>query len=420
MTQRIAIIGSGPSGCFLAQALRKDWPQAEIDVIERLPVPYGLLRHGVAADHQGTKAVSRQFDRLFEREGVRFWGDVGIGRDVTLEALRGLYDAVFLALGLSGDRRLGIPGDDLPGVHGSGWVTRWLNSHPDEAGRVPALGARVVVIGNGNVALDLARLLSKDETELAGSDLDPDHAAVLAPVREVTVVGRGAPEASRFDVAMIKEFGKLAGTRIRVPLDDDAVTEDAAAAARLAALRALDGAGGGDRRLAFRFGLVPEAVLGTGRVEAMRFRDRSSGAVEEIPADTVLTAIGFEPGPSEALHRAACGLPPGEVLSPELAQDLYAAGWFRRGPRGTIPEARAEARLVADAARAALSTATGAKPGREGLAALLREQGVAPVGFADWLRIRAAEEAAASAGRVRRKGTSRAALLALSRELAEA
>ena len=420
MTQRIAIIGSGPSGCFLAQALRRDWPQAEIDIIERLPVPYGLLRHGVAADHQGTKAVSRQFDRLFEREGVRFWGDVGIGRDVTLEALRGLYDAVFLALGLSADRRLGIPGDDLPGVHGSGWVTRWLNSHPDEAGRVPALGARVVVIGNGNVALDLARLLSKDEAELAGSDLDPDHATVLASVREVTVVGRGAPEAARFDVAMIKEFGKLAGTRISVPLDDDAVPEDAAAAVRLAALRALDGAGGGDRRLAFRFGLVPEAVLGTGRVEAVRFRDHRSGAVEEIPADTVLTAIGFEPGPSEALHRAACGLPPGEVLSPELAQDLYAAGWFRRGPRGTIPEARAEARLVADAARAALSAATGAKPGREGLAALLRERGVAPVGFADGLRIRAAEEAAASAGRVRRKGVSRAALLALSRELAEA
>ncbi|MDT8332379.1 FAD-dependent oxidoreductase [Roseomonas gilardii] len=420
MTQRIAIIGSGPSGCFLAQALRRDWPQAEIDIIERLPVPYGLLRHGVAADHQGTKAVSRQFDRLFEREGVRFWGDVGIGRDVTLEALRGLYDVVFLALGLSGDRRLGIPGDDLPGVHGSGWVTRWLNSHPDEAGRVPALGARVVVIGNGNVALDLARLLSKDEAELAGSDLDPDHAAVLASVREVTVVGRGAPEAARFDVAMIKEFGKLAGTRISVPLDDDAVPEDAAAAVRLAALRALDGAGGGDRRLAFRFGLVPEAVLGTGRVEAVRFRDHRSGAVEEIPADTVLTAIGFEPGPSEALHRAACGLPPGEVLPPELAPDLYAAGWFRRGPRGTIPEARAEARLVADAARAALSAATGAKPGREGLAALLRERGVAPVGFADWLRIRAAEEEAASAGRVRRKGTSRAALLALCRELAEA
>ncbi|ONH81824.1 hypothetical protein APZ41_017895 [Roseomonas mucosa] len=420
MTQRIAIIGAGPSGCFLAQALRRDWPQAEIDIIERLPVPYGLLRHGVAADHQGTKAVSRQFDRLFEREGVRFWGDVGIGRDVTLEALRGLYDAVFLALGLSGDRRLGISGDDLPGVHGSGWVMRWLNSHPDEAGRVPALGARVVVIGNGNVALDLARMLSKDEAELAGSDLDPDHAAVLSAVREVTVVGRGAPEAARFDVAMIKEFGRLAGTRISVPPADGPAPEDAPSAARLAALRALDGAGGGDRRLGFRFNLVPEAVLGTERVEAVRFRDRRSGAVEEIPADTVLTAIGFEPGPAEALHRAACGLPPGAALPPELSPGLYAAGWFRRGPRGTIPEARAEARLVADAARAALATATGAKPGREGLAALLRERGVEPVGFADWLRIRAAEEAAASAGRVRRKGATRDALLALCRELAEA
>ncbi|UPG73196.1 FAD-dependent oxidoreductase [Roseomonas gilardii subsp. gilardii] len=420
MTHRIAIIGSGPSGCFLAQALRKDWPEAEIDIIERLPVPYGLLRYGVAADHQGTKAVSRQFDRLFEREDVRFWGDVTLGRDVTLEALRGLYDAVFLALGLSGDRRLGIPGDDLPGVHGSGWVTRWLNSHPDEAGRLPALGARVVVIGNGNVALDLARLLSKDEAELTGSDLDPDHAAALAGVREVTVVGRGAPEAARFDVAMIKEFGRLTGTRISVPLEDGPVPEDTAAAARLAALRALDGVGGGDRRLTFRFGLMPEAVLGTGHVEGVRFRDRRSGAMEDIPADTLLTAIGFEPGPAEALHRAACGLPQGDALAPELAPGLYAAGWFRRGPRGTIPEARAEARIVADAARPALAATTGTKPGREGLAALLREKGVAPVGFADWLRIRAAEEAAACAGRVRRKGASRTALLALCRELAEA
>jgi ferredoxin--NADP+ reductase len=343
---------------------------------------------------------------------VQFWGDVEIGAGLPLEALRELYDAVVLAAGLAGDRRLGIPGDDLPGLHGSGWVTRWLNSHPDEAGRVPGFGARVVVVGNGNVALDLARLLSKGEDELAGSDLDPAHAAAVGAVRHVTVVGRGAPEAARFDTAMVKELGKLASARVAVPLPEAPPPEDAAAAARLAALRALDGAGGGTRSLTFRFHLAPVAVEGEGRVTGLRLRDMRDGREEVLPADTIITAIGFDQMPGDALHRAALGLPLEAPLPPELAPGLFAAGWFRRGPRGTIPEARAEARLVADAMRATLAAPAG-RPGRAGLAALLRARGIAPVDHARWQRIRAAEEAAAAAGRVRHKGLDRAALLAL-------
>ena len=160
MSGKVAIVGAGPSGCYLAQALLKAAPELEVDLIDALPVPYGLVRYGVAADHQGTKAVARQFARVFERQGAQFWGNVALGREVTLEALQGAYDAVVLAAGLAGDRRLGVPGDDLPGVHGAGRLTRALYEHP-EAEALPALGAHPLIVGNGNVAIDLLRLLAK-------------------------------------------------------------------------------------------------------------------------------------------------------------------------------------------------------------------------------------------------------------------
>ena len=167
----IAIVGAGPSGLFAAQNLRRLVANAVIDVFDRLPVPFGLIRYGVAADHQGVKAVARQFERLFEREGVRFFGNVHIGRDITVEELTEFHDVVLLAAGLAGDRRLGIEGELLPGVLSAGRLTRWLNSHPDEAAFRPKLGTHVVIIGNGNVALDIARLLLKTPQELSGSDL---------------------------------------------------------------------------------------------------------------------------------------------------------------------------------------------------------------------------------------------------------
>ena len=157
---RVAVVGSGPAGCFTAQSLRRTFPHAPIDVFDELPTPYGLIRYGVAADHQGTKSIARQFDRLFTHEGVRFRGNIRIGADVSLDELRRSYDAVVVATGMHSDTRLAVPGGDLANVHGAGRITRLLNTHPDEAD-APRLGADVVIIGQGNVAMDVARLLAR-------------------------------------------------------------------------------------------------------------------------------------------------------------------------------------------------------------------------------------------------------------------
>lgn len=374
----VAIIGSGPSGCFLAQALAKARPDAAITIFDALPVPYGLIRYGVAGDHQGTKSVTRQFDRLFERQGVRFAGNVRVGRDVSLDDLRAAFDAVVLATGLHEDRRLGIPGDDLPGVLGSGAVTRAWNGWPDAV--QPPIGRRVVVIGNGNVAIDLVRLLAKTADEIAGSDL---AAPPGAGVEDITIVGRSAASAARFDPVMLRDLGGLSDCAIRVhgAEGDGKIVE---------ILRGLDGHAphAARRRLTFRFGLTPQRIVGSDRVEAIAFSD---GTV--IAADTVLTAIGFHG------DQAACD------AEGVVAPGLYATGWCRRGPRGTIPENRTDAQQVAARIAADLPHGVG-KPG-------LSVPGA--IDFTGWLRIDAAERAAAAPDRARAKITTLPGLLAMAK-----
>ena len=245
MSGKIAIVGSGPSGCYLAQALLKSAPDLEVDLIDALPVPYGLVRYGVAADHQGTKAVARQFARVFERQGAQFFGNVTVGRDVSLEALRGAYDAVVLAAGLSGDRRLGVAGDDLAGIYGAGHLTRALYDHPD-ANPLPDLGKSPLIIGNGNVAIDLLRLLAKQPEELDGSDLGAAATAWLAAsgIETLTIVGRSPAAQAKFDPVMIKELAKLGHVQIEVR-DADL----GAGGKVLEALAMLDGSGAGTRRI---------------------------------------------------------------------------------------------------------------------------------------------------------------------------
>jgi ferredoxin--NADP+ reductase len=400
----IAIVGAGPSGCFTAQALAKALPEAAIDILDRLPVPYGLIRYGVAPDHQGTKAVIRQFERLFERQGVAFFGNVSVGTDITLDDLCDLYDAVVLATGLSGDRRLGIPGEDLDGVLGSGAVTRAWNDHPDAEGRDPVFGRDVVIMGNGNVAIDLVRLLAKDGDEFDGSDLSPARTRTLCavPTRRITVVGRSAAAQARFDPVMLRELGRLAQARIEV-------VGAAGEGKVIEALAAIDGHGAPDARhaITFRFGWTPVRLSGDGHVTQAQFT-AADGAVLDLPCDTFLTAIGFE--------AAATGLPP--MASTEdgfVAPGLYATGWFRRGPRGTIPENRADAQLVA-ARIAADFPGPGGRPGRAALAARLPEA----VDHAGWLRIDAAERNRCPPDRCRQKIASRSQMLTIARTKGDA
>ena len=410
----IAIVGSGPSGCYVAQALRKAWAEAPISVFERLPVPYGLARYGVAPDHPGTKAVTHQFARLFERDNIRFCGNLEIGRDITLNELREQFDIVVLALGLSGDCRLGVPGDRLSGIFGAGQLTRLLNDHPDEGETPPALGERIAVIGNGNVAIDLIRLLSKQEDEFVGSDLSPQSLAWLRaqPVRQIDVIGRSPAAQAKCDTVMLRELGKLKGARFC--LADDAVLGDAqqpAEQARLEAIQALIEREQPTEGVTVRlhFGQTPREVIGQTQVEGLRIASHLTGEEKVLSLDSVITAIGFTEHEQQPLQRDnLCG--DVDLASGRLDRGLYCAGWLRRGPRGTIPENRADARLVADAIIAAVDS--GELP--------LGKPGVLPLpahclDYPAWQQIDRHELGQACSERTRQKLRNRAAMLAVAR-----
>lgn len=400
MSGKIAIVGAGPSGCFLAQALLKAEPDLEVDVIESLPVPYGLVRYGVAADHQGTKGVARQFARIFERQGAKFLGNIVVGRDVSLDALRQAYDGVILAAGLSKDRRLGIPGDHLHGIYGASALTRALYDHPD-AVPLPDIGSRPVIIGNGNVAIDLLRLLVKTPDELAGTDLGESATRWLEnnQIEVITIVGRSPAVKAKFDPVMIKELHKLGN----VTISAGAATGGESADERkiLDALAAIDGMSSGDVRIDFRFGLRPIAVEGEKTASAVRFQ--GAHGEEVLSCSSILSAIGFE-APGD-LPRAELFANAGDPGSGRLADGLYATGWFRRGPRGTIPENRSDAQQLATIILNEL-TRDSAKPGRR-----LFDAFDDVVTYEGWQRIDAHEVSTAHPNRCRNKIPSRGEML---------
>ncbi len=404
----VAIVGAGPSGLYVAQQVRKAAPDAAVSVIERLPVPFGLVRYGVATDHQATKGVTLQFERLFEREDVRFFGQVEIGQHVTLDELRTMFDAVVVATGLPTDRRLGIAGEDGPTVFKAGAVTRWFNGHPHEGEACPAFGPNVVVVGNGNVALDIARLLARGPGEFGGTDIDPDRLDALHRTgpRTIDVVGRRRPQEARFDPALLAEFRRLGTARVEVHGLDGALDADKLTAALLV----MHGSGleTALHTVRFRFGLAPVAI----ESGAITFVD-PSGMVMRLPASSVVTAAGFAWDVSSGLGEREIRAEPG----------LYYAGWLRRGGRGTIADARVEGRAVAQEIAADLTAQRGGSAnGAEALAALLAARGVAVVDHAGWRRIDTVERQRAAPGFVRRKLTRIDAMLACAfpKEAAEA
>ncbi|UOR00545.1 cytochrome P450 [Leucobacter allii] len=412
---RITIVGSGPSGSFTAQAVRKAIPDARIDVVEAQPVPYGLVRYGVAADHQGTKSVSRQFDRLYAEPGVRFIGNTRLGVDVSLDELRAASDAVVLATGVRGDAPLRIPGGDLAGVHGAGAITRTLNGHPD-APAPPALGARVAIVGHGNVAMDVARLLTR--RDFTGSDLDDAvHADLAGAVRTVHLIGRSAPELAKFDPVMVRELAGLPGVRHVVHgVDLDAVPEGKDA--RLDAVRELAAADPGERGsdgepgtpvIEWWFGARPVEISGERGVRAIRIAQ--AGADRELAVTAVVTAVGFVDEGAEASGSTAMPTSAGAHPDGRVEPGLYTAGWLRRGPRGTIPEQREDARQLARMIRDDLAARDGDAPSAAGIV-----PPVHAVDFAGWRRIDLRERLGAAPGRVRAKLASRDAQLAAARD----
>lgn len=415
---QVAIVGSGPSGCYLAQSLLRAIPEAHITIFDRLASPFGLIRYGVAADHQHTKAITRQFDRLFQTPGVRFAGNLVIGEDLSLAELRAHFDAVVLATGLAADRGLAIPGSDLAGVYGAGTITRVLNSHPSERAQLPALGSDVVVIGAGNVALDILRFLVKDVADYADSDIaDAALSGYLAdPAQRVTLVSRSGPADSKGDPQMLKELAALARARYHTPESlepSPSATLDRTQSARLAALTDLvsvDRAAHPGPAVELRFGLTPLRVVGDEHVTAVEFTDGVD--VMTVPATSVISAIGFTAaGAGEIEPLVAEGSETGRI-----AEGLYRTGWAKRGPRGAIPENRACAKAVSDEIVADLTsgalTVSEATLGFEGLPDTVRAQAVS---YDQWLALDARERELAAPARVRRKFTDHDRMVAIAR-----
>src|SRR5438270_982199 len=418
--REFAVVGSGPAGFYTAEALEKAYgDQARVDIIDRYPVPYGLIRFGVAPDHQSLKAVSKRYDKVAESAGVDFIGNVCVGRDVSVVELLDFYDAVVLATGAPHDRKLGIPGEDLPGVVGSAEFVGWYNGHPDFADLDPPLnGAHAAVVGAGNVALDCARILSKTRAEFEGSDIVGHALDALdaSAIRTVTILGRRGPH----QIAMTpKELGELAHLEAAVPIVDlgdfpPVEADEALDPGLRKSVTLLRGFADLEpnkaKRIVFDFFAKPVRIEGDGRAERIIVERtvldehggaRGTGETYAVPANLIVTAIGYSTSPI-----ADVPFEGGKFVNERgrISERLFAVGWARRGPSGTIGTNRPDGYEVAERIAAEMPTgSSGERPGAEGLKRLLAERGVMATDYDDWRKIEETETARARPGSPREK-----------------
>ena len=425
MSLSIAIVGSGPAGFYTADALTKACPDCRVDFIERLPTPFGLIRGGVAPDHQTTKRVAKKYENTAMMDHVHFYGNVEIGRDVSLTELRGMYDAVVLAIGAPGDKKLTIPGADKLGVHGSAAFVGWYNGHPDFRDLEPDLNTQsAVVIGNGNVAVDVARVLLRSPRGMAESDL-PDHVADLihsAPITDVHMVGRRGPADAKFTNVELREMGHLNLTHPcvkpeQLPDNLDAVLAGYADRDRRLRTRNIETLRefserpdeGKPKNVHFEFFASPVEILGDERVEGIRFeRTRvddgkciGTGEMFDIDCGLVIPSIGYRSEPIEgAPFDDKRGIIPND--NGRIDPGLYAVGWIKRGPSGVISSNRPDGVVVAEYIAEDI-TADPNRGGRDQLEATLKERHVRWIGYSDWQRLEAMEIEAAQGDAPRKK-----------------
>lgn len=435
--RHIAIIGSGPAGYYTAEAAQKAFgDDVRIDIFDCLPVPYGLIRFGVAPDHQSIKGVSRRYEQVALTENVRFVGNVNVGKDVSIEELDALYDAVILATGAPQDQELGITGADLGNVFGSAGFVGWYNGHPQFAALDPDLSGRTaVVIGMGNVALDVARILSKSRAEFTGSDIVGHALDQLegAKIERIVLLGRRGPHQIMMTPKELGELGKLERTSPHVHRGDlpdeadDALLEPGLrkSVTVLRQFAAIPEHIRAEKPVAIEFAFFaqPVQLLGkdgkvTGIVieetEVVRGRAQGTGRRETLPADLVIACIGYRTAPIPGV--------PFEEREGRFANDegrilpgLYCVGWARRGPSGTIGTNRPDGysvieRIAEDMAAGALGYAS--KNGRHGFDDLAKSRDLHVVTFRDWKKIEEAEEKAAREGAPREKFVDIAAMIA--------
>jgi len=436
---KVAVVGAGPAACFFVEALLagapEEGPAIAVDVIERLPTPYGLLRYGVAPDHGKIKSVEKGLARALERPGVRFVGDVELGRTVTREQLLDAYDAVVYAIGADEPRLMGVPGEDLPGsVSAAGFVS-WYSGHPDAIAPLDLTQESVAVMGAGNVAIDVARTLLAGRAHFAPTDVPTAVLDVLgaSAVRTVYVCVRRGPHEHKFTFKEFKELVALPGVEVSVrpqwtgPLgpEREGMHKDSV----LELLETLPPAPepgaplaeGCTRRLVFSFWSRPARIEGDGSVERLVVLDVSPGAAPgaelTLPVQAVLSATGYLPQPPAGIPGAVDGEPlrheAGRVLGPDgPLPGEYAVGWVKRGATGVIGSNKSDA---AETARSVLADlAAGALP-RDRPAECWQPPAEA-VDYAGWQRIDAGERALGEAsGRAREKVADWDRLRALAR-----
>ncbi len=436
---RVAIIGSGPAGVYAAQALVRHGDVA-VDVLDRLPAPYGLVRYGVAPDHEDIKSISATLRKVLEEPAVRFLGNVDVGRQITVEELHQHYDAILVAAGAAVDRRMGIPGEDLPGSFSATDFVAWYSGHPDAPIDYFTLTARsVAVIGVGNVAIDVTRILAKTADDLRGTDL-PDHVLQVlgaSVLEDVHLIGRRGPAQAKFTTRELRELGELANADVLVDaaeleLDESSherLEKEAVPRRNLKVLQewAERPPQGRPRRVHVRFLMRPVEVLGETRVTGLRVeRTRldgtgnatPTGSTSTLDAQMVLRSVGYRGLALPGLpFDEATGVIPnsaGRVLRDGVvAPGEYVAGWIKRGPTGVIGTNKRDA---TETVTAVLEDAPTLPPAPvrdpDALPQLLAERGVNVVTWDGWGAIERAEaELGRLQGRERVKIAEREALL---------
>lgn len=400
----IAIIGSGPAGCYTAQFLRKKWVGAEITIFESLPAPYGLVRYGIASDHQGSKGVTFQFERLFERDEVTFLGNVTVGRDISFTKLTDSFDVVVLATGLNHDAVLDIPVDPRATVLGAGQFLKALNGHPtvhlptDKSGRTLKLGRHVVVIGSGNVAMDVMRLIAKPAASYSASDVSDEVMQELAThdVEKITLISRSSASQAKCDASMMAELLHLEGTSAFVEgvsgVDRGAVAEllketsgmseksdDTGVEARV------------DLRLCYNH--APQSIGFRDGMTVLNVKANTMEVDRSLVVDTIITAVGFNNG---AAHD--CSVPPRAIMR----DGVYKVGWYGRGANGTVAENRKDAKAVAEKICSDFDSGL-LCPLRIGLESIRHELPATVVDYAAWRKIDKYELETSPVNRCRRK-----------------
>ena len=428
---KVAIVGAGPSGFFAAQALQNsqtDDLKFEIDMIERLPTPWGLVRSGVAPDHPKIKTVSKVFEKIAAEPGFRFFGNIDLGKDITIENLRDRYDAVVLATGSGLGRKLGIPGEELRGSLSAADFVPWYNGHPDYVDvDVPLDGKVAVIIGAGNVGMDCGRILAINPEELDSTDTAPHALAALhkSSIREVHIAARRGAEHAAFTAPELRDLPKLEHTDVHLNADEVAQALARASALgepekevrnNLEAMRIIaeNPLVGRDRSLHLQFLLAPKEIVGSERVEGITFSINrvdgekvvDTGETLTISCQLVISAIGYTAEPLASVPEDKGKI---KNIDGRVEGNMYVVGWAKRGPSGVVGTNKSDA---ADVIKLLIEDLNSPK-NSQGIEDLL-PAGHVVVDQEKWLRINASEVAAGEAlGKPRLKEVSREKLLSL-------